>query len=41
MPSWADMAQDDYLIGADDVLKITVYDHPDLEVVSRFIVKGR
>jgi polysaccharide export outer membrane protein len=35
IPSWADTVQDDYLIGADDVLKITVYDHQDLDVVSR------
>lgn len=35
LPSWADSVQDDYLIGTDDVLKITVYDHEDLDVVSR------
>ena len=35
IPSWADTVQDDYLIGTDDVLKITVYDHEDLDVVSR------
>ena len=35
IPSWADMVQDGYLIGSDDVLKITVYDHEDLDVVSR------
>ncbi len=35
IPSWADLVQDDYLIGTDDVLKITVYDHEDLDVVSR------
>lgn len=35
MPSWAEPVQDDYLIGSNDVLKITVYDHADLDVVSR------
>jgi polysaccharide export outer membrane protein len=35
IPSWADSVQDDYLIGTDDVLKITVYDHEDLDVISR------
>jgi polysaccharide export outer membrane protein len=40
IPSWADMVQDDYLIGSDDVLKITVYDHEDLDVVSRVSADG-
>ena len=40
MPSWADMVQDDYLIGTNDVLKITVYDHEDLDVVSRVSADG-
>jgi len=40
MPSWAELVQDDYLIGPDDVLKITVYDHEDLDVVSRVSADG-
>lgn len=40
LPAWADSAQDDYLIGVDDVLKITVYDHADLDVVSRVSADG-
>lgn len=35
LPSQAEVTPDDYLIGVDDVLKITVYDHADLGVVSR------
>lgn len=40
MPSWAEPVQDDYLIGSNDVLKISVYDHADLDVVSRVSSDG-
>lgn len=38
--AWADSTQADYLVGPGDVLKITVYDNPDLNATVRVSADG-
>lgn len=38
--AWADSTQADYLVGPGDVLKITVYDNPDLDATVRVSADG-